>query len=271
MLGRMIGTLLCGITLCGCAVHETHKDHDLIRTTLLDLYTNQIMDNLIRAQNRMPIIQIDYNNASTQVTITNNIGGSDSQVTTASNIFALPAASLSATRTVMTTLMGNAGNMNSNQVSLTATPVTTSNDVYEAYRKFLKKDGNLIVSPVKPPPGTAHICKQYDHQFYYVPADRADEFFELAMSTTAERGTATETTDRFFTVTLSDPKTVTDNPDHTGKVVTFNIGQQKLPVDNLGTLTLDSDKSATQFGARHSQRLPTQPSPWIQRRPFMPK
>ena len=91
------------------------------------------MDNLIRTANGLPIIQIDYTNAATQVTITNSISGSDSQVSTASNIFALPAATLSATRTIMTTLMGSASNMNSNQVSLAATPVTTSNDVYDAY------------------------------------------------------------------------------------------------------------------------------------------
>src|SRR6267378_192499 len=101
MVRRLVGILLCGTALSGCAVHETHKDHDLIRTTLLELYTNQIMDNLVRTANRFPIIQLDYNNASTQVTITNNIGGNDSQVATSSNVFALPAATLSATRTIM--------------------------------------------------------------------------------------------------------------------------------------------------------------------------
>ena len=91
MPGRLIGILVCAAALCGCAVHETHKDHDLIRLTLLDLYTNQIMDNLIRAENRMPIIQLDYTNGTTQVTITNNIGGNDTQATTATNLFGIPA------------------------------------------------------------------------------------------------------------------------------------------------------------------------------------
>ena len=247
MWGRLSGILVCAAALSGCAVHETHKDHDLIRTTLLDLYTNQIMDNLIRAENRLPIIQLDYTNAATQVTITNNIGGSDAQVTTASNLFGLPAASLAATRTVMTTLMGNASNMNSNQVSLTATPVTTMNDVYDAYLNYLKKPGNLIVSDNAPPEGVAHICRKFGHQYYYVPVESRDDFFQLALATTARRGTTVESTDPFFTVTLKDPVTNMENPDPgTGRVLIFNIDKQKVPQDT-GSLVLDSDVNGTRF------------------------
>ena len=109
------------------------KDHDLIRTTLLDLYTNQIMDNLVRAKNGMPIIQLDYTQATAMVTITNSIGGSDTQALTGSKLLTIPAATLATTRTLATTLMGNLGNTNANQITIAATPLITSNEVYDAY------------------------------------------------------------------------------------------------------------------------------------------
>src|SRR5262249_53494378 len=115
MAARIAASLLFLTTLGGCAVHETHKDHNIIRQTLLDLYPDQIMDNLVRTANRMPIIQLDYNNAGTQVTITTGIGGNVSQAATSSNVLAIPAATLSLTRTIVTSLTGNAAATNSNQ------------------------------------------------------------------------------------------------------------------------------------------------------------
>ena len=235
MIRRAIAILLCGAALSGCAVHEVHKDHDLIRTTLLDLYTNQIIDNLVRISNGLPIIQLDYTNAAAQVTITNTIGGSDSQVTSPSTVLALPAATLSITRSIMTTLMGNVGNMNSNQIGITATPVTTSNEVYDAYLQYLdetKNPGSLMVSCDPPKPGTAHICKKFNGQYYYVPIEYRKLFFELSLLTTAQRGKALQAPDRFFTVSLNEPVDDQDNPTFpgTGRVFTYKIDKQKIPV-----------------------------------------
>ena len=98
MVRRLVGVLLLAATCSGCAVHGVHKDHDLIRTTLLDLYTDQIIDNLVRAANNMPIIQVDYTQATAMVTITNSISGSDTQMLTVSNVLSIPAATLQATR-----------------------------------------------------------------------------------------------------------------------------------------------------------------------------
>lgn len=259
--GRRWGIFIWALVLSGCAVHETHKDHDLIRSTLLDLYTNQIMDNLIRAANRMPIIHLDYSNASTQVTITNNIGGSDTQATTASNLFGLPAATLSATRSVMTTLMGSAGNMNANQVGLTATPVTTINDVYDAYLNYLQKPGSLVVSDKAPPPGAAHICRKVDHLYYYVPVEHRDDFFQLALATTARRGTAVATANPFFTVTLKELEKTEKNPDPgAGLVKFFKIDNQNIPQDT-GTLVLDGDANGTHFSVIAETLPPSSATP----------
>jgi hypothetical protein len=233
--------LLAGTVLTGCAVHEARKDHDLIRSTLLDLYTNQIMDNLVRTANGLPIIQLDYTNAAAQVTVTTTIGGSDNQVATTSNVLAIPAAALSATRTIATTLAGNLGGTNANQISIGAVPVITSNDVYDAYIEYLdsqKNPGGLIVTCDPPPPGAAHLCKKFNGQYYWVPIEKRKEFFRLALATTAQRGKAFQAPDKFFTVSL-------DNPvkDDVRGTVTFDVSKQKLPID-FGTLTLDSDTPA---------------------------
>jgi hypothetical protein len=251
MLRQSVAIVLLGISLCGCAVHEAYKDHDLIRNTLLELYTNQIMDNIIRTANGMPIIQLDYTNAAAQVTITNTIGGSDSQVTTASNVLALPAATLSATRTIMTTLMGNISNMNSNQISIAATPAITSNDVYDAYISFLdeqKHPGILQVTPERPSAGAAQICRRCDGKYYWIPIAYRKEFFALSLATTSQRGTSLQAADSFFTVKLNSPFDDVDNPTFpgSGRVLTFDIDKQQIPID-LGDLVLDSDTTGTKF------------------------
>ena len=51
----------------------------------------------------------------------------------------------------MTTLMGMLGSMNANQVTIQAMPVTTQNEVYDAYLQYLRQPGSLIISDDPPP------------------------------------------------------------------------------------------------------------------------
>lgn len=233
--------LILGISgFSGCAVHEVHKDHDLIRTTLLDLYTNQVMDNLVRAAEGLPIIQLDYTQAQGQVTIKNTVGGSDNQQATVSNVLALPAATLMATRGIVTTLMGNLGNENTNQVSLAATPVTTSNEVYDAYLEYLSVPGSLRVTCDRPPDGTYHRCEKRDGMYYWVPIAFKPLFFRLSLLTTARRGKALLPTDEFYQVTLK--QIVGEEPaglhPDSGVLITYKL-DKKIPNDG-GYLVFDN-------------------------------
>src|SRR5258707_327950 len=81
---RSVLLILCMASTAsmGCAVGELHSDQDKIRTALLDLYTNQIIDSLIGAGSGMPIIQIDYQNASATITISETGSVSNSLSTT---------------------------------------------------------------------------------------------------------------------------------------------------------------------------------------------
>ncbi len=241
------GILLCATVLSGCAVHEVHKDHDLIRTTLLDLYTNQIIDNLVRAKNGMPIIQLDYTQVSAMVTIANSVSGSDSQAVTANNLLTIPAATLAATRTVVTSLMGNLGNMNTNQVTIGATPLITSNEVYDAYLQFLdeeKNPGSLMVTRDPPNPGDAHICKKCDGKYYWVPVIYRDLFFKLALLTTAQRGKPLAGPDSYFSVVVlgikGNPIQGTRQGQPFGDLTVTVLLNKKIPNDT-GTLVFDGD------------------------------
>src|SRR5947207_11499819 len=104
----MVACLCWTVTGAGCATAELHADQDKIRCALLDLYTNQIIDNLIRASNGMPIIQLDYTNAQASITVKETGSLSDSVVTTRSTVLNRAAAITSAiTRTTLNTVMAS--------------------------------------------------------------------------------------------------------------------------------------------------------------------
>lgn len=185
----LIVTVLLAIS--GCAVRVLNHDQDQIRAALLDLYTNQIMDNLIRAHNGMPIIQIDYTNAQGTVTVKDSGMLSASRSTTHAAI-----------TTVMKSVMGSLSGEATNQVTVVGTPVTTHNEVYNAYLEFLSLPGSLMVSDCPPPPEAVHICRCQCDRYYWVPKEYAQQFFRLSLLTTAERGQALLPPDEFYAVTI---------------------------------------------------------------------
>jgi hypothetical protein len=239
------------ILTSGCAAHELCNDQDKIRCCLLDLYTNQIMDNLIRAENGMPFIQLDYTNAGATVTITENANLSGNQMATSTTLLTLggrsssatkmktmtqnsgattgsmlsivgtamvtfAANSLAATRSIVTSFGYGASAGNSNQVTMTATPVTNSNEVYDAYLEFLTLPGSLVKTCDPPPEGAAHICKKCGKEYYWVPVQYKTEFLRLSLITTAQRGKTLLTTEDYFSVTLK--KVINERPGQFGNV-----------------------------------------------------
>jgi hypothetical protein len=187
---RILLLIFCvgSMATAGCAVGELRTDQDNIRTALLDLYTNQIMDNLIRASNGMPIIQLDYTNATATITVSECASLSDGLTTTNANTLTLiTAPSLAIAKTTASILTGNVGTTHSNQIALTASPVTTCNEVYDAYLEFLTLPGSLQSSDTPPSEGAAHICKKCGKQYYWIPVEFKKQFLGLALATTAQR------------------------------------------------------------------------------------
>jgi hypothetical protein len=195
--------LVCVIGSSGCAVHELHQDQDQIRIALLDLYTNQIMDNLIRAHNKMPIIQIDYTSATAMVTMKETAGVMDNLAATNAGVLTTAAAKTFAiTKTTLNTLTGNGLLDHTNQVYLTATPVTATDAVYDAYDEFLSMPGSLQITCDPPPDHAAHLCKRCGKLYYWVPMEFQKAFLGLALTTTAIRAQPLAPPDSFYTANL---------------------------------------------------------------------
>ena len=220
------------LACAGCtAVDRVRSDQDRIRQTLLDLYTHQVMDNLVRAYNGLPIIQLDYTNASAQVTFDVNGGVNDSLATSTSNTLSgLALASTVVTRSLMNTLSGNLGLSHTNQVGITASPVINSNETYDAYLRFLAEPGSFQVSDCPPPPGAAHISMEFCKKHYWVPCEFRSLFFELASITTTQRGKALKAPDLYYTVRVlgfTDKEQINAKPSNKG------VYQVKVKVDRL--------------------------------------
>jgi len=183
-------------------VSETRHDQDKIRTALNSLYENQIIDNLIRAANGLPFVQVDYTNATTTVTLseTGNVGGSQ---TTGPNFTSVVGSALRFAHEFTNVWTYGLSGQHSNQIALTANPVITSNDVYDAYLQFLANSGSLVVSADPPPEGTAHICRKWEGKYYWVPIEHRFLFLKLALVTTSQRGKKLQPVDDFFPVSIN--------------------------------------------------------------------
>jgi hypothetical protein len=217
--------------MAGCAGRGVHEDQDRIRVTLLDLYTNQIIDNLVRASNGQPIVQIDYTNATAQLTVKDTEGLSDMLASSNPGVLRVIAGSTATVvKSTMNTVMGNFGIDRTNQVSLTATPVTAGDDVYGAYRDFLAIPGSLQVTCEPPPCGAAHICKRCGPNYYWVPLAYQRAFLLLALSTTAQRGPPAAALDTFFSVNIVSVLSVINLDNPTVKTLVVKL-DKKIPAD----------------------------------------
>ena len=157
------------------------------------------MDNLIGAYNKMPIIQMDYTNATATVTAKEAYTLGDMLAPAHINaVTAAAAGMLVITNTTLNTFTGGTSLDHTNQVAVLATPVTTTDAVYDAYEAFLAIDGSLRVSCQPPPADAVHLCKRCGEMYYWVPVEYKREFLRLALATTAQRGAAAAPPDAFY-------------------------------------------------------------------------
>jgi hypothetical protein len=194
ILMRRVSTLLVLIAMAagaGCRTQQLAKDQDQFRHRLLDLYTNQVMDNLVRVDQGLPIVQLDYSKITG--TITQNGMGSYTSTQTLMNSKTLVVPTV--VRTLMhaftNTATFNPSAYQTNVLTVTADPVVDHNEVYNAYLEFAsqeKSPGRLMKSCDPPPKGSAHFVQKCGDMYYWIPMDFKYEFLRLAMITTVMRG-----------------------------------------------------------------------------------
>jgi hypothetical protein len=220
--------------LPGCRSHQLRHDQGQMRRAVLDLYTDQLMDNLIRAYVGMPLVHMDY--TSMTGTITQDASGSagDQQtLETQRNDLGLT----TLRRFVRATSFGAAAAQKT-QLTMTANPVLNNNEVYNAYLEFANnKKGWFVVTDAAPPPGAAHIsrcsslgCCEGGKRYYWVPCEHRHEFLRLALVTTVQRGQPLSTPESFENTVVS--------VEDAGKPVGYSIVHLRKKIPNgSGTLT----------------------------------
>lgn len=159
----------------GCRSTQIQSDQDHFRQKLLEMETNQLMDNLVRAKNGLPIVHIDYG----------DIAGTITQVTSGD------------LKSGYSDVLGGAftGNFagtlaarQDNQLGVKGQPVRNNPDVYLAYLRFIHLPESLLSGPCQPPEGSVHIWRKCGDTYYWVPIERRGDFFELSMRVSPLRG-----------------------------------------------------------------------------------
>lgn len=164
----------------GCLARQVTNDGVKLRQSLLDMYTDQLMDNLVRAHDNMPFVQVSYGD----LTVLDN----DQYGANASGSQSLTETLFDPIQRVYATMFSGMGTVNrSRTMSFVANPVTDQNDIYDAYVKFAN-DPSLFVVSCEDPGCAAHLVRKHHHKYYWIPAAAAPKFLELSLLTTFQRG-----------------------------------------------------------------------------------
>jgi hypothetical protein len=243
----------------GCRSAQLEKDQDCMRDALLDLYTNQIMDNLIRAYNGYPIVQLDYSDITGTVTQNSNASyGGHQDLETDRNEFGV-----TTLRQFTKFFEYSIGGSQENQLTITANPVLNNNEVYNAYLEFLQRPERFIASDEPPPPGAAHIVrcapgapcdsgcgpckgKKCVKKYFWVPCEYRYDFLRLALVTTVQRGQPLEVPD-FFEVTVEKAEDTTPPNLKMKKQTRFTLFFDKRIPNDSGELRVTVGDSTYRF------------------------
>jgi hypothetical protein len=154
------------------------------------MYTEQTLDNLIRAREGLPFVQVTYRNLMVQDTDTLSGGGTAGWSESSTQGKAAGAMFISLSRMFGHTFGLNGTASRAKIMNFFADPVTTTNDVYELYFAYASDPNLLLVSDTKPK--CAVVCqKACHHKWYYVPLEAAPAFQQLLLKTSLMRGPET--------------------------------------------------------------------------------
>jgi hypothetical protein len=222
----------------GCRSAQLAQDQDQFRARLLDLYTNQIMDNLIRADQGMPIVQLDYSAITGTITQNGVASFTSAQTTTNTKMLVIPTVVRTLTHSFMNAATFNPSAYQTNVLTVTANPLIDHNEVYDAYLDFIgKTPPQLVHTPYPPPEGTAHLCRRCGDLYYWIPAEYKTEFLRLALVTTVQRGQPLTIPDKFDNTVVA---TTVDagRESHIPPIYTYDVDFNKPMPNGGGTLEI---------------------------------
>ena len=164
--------------LSGCETNQTHWDSMKMREHLDDYYSEEIMDNLIRARNGLPFVHVDIDSLTASVTgkVTGNVGGGQTltntgtravtnQSVTTDTTSATPSHVVAGTVGVVGTLAHMAmrpftfsvAPERTDKADVSAKPVVNDPCAYWPYLKFLSLPAAPSASANQPPPSEPRL------------------------------------------------------------------------------------------------------------------
>lgn len=176
------------ISMCaGCQGVRLVKEGEDSRNAILDLYTVQAMDNLVRARRNMPFVQLAYRNIGVQDQ--DSLGGTIGETYTDSNVVTRTGLAVvsSAVHTASSVLAVGGSKSRAKTITYAADPVTDKNDIYVDYLAFANDQGLLMESCSEPKCGY-HIRRKFNGKWYWIPAEAAPVFLALVLKTSMMRG-----------------------------------------------------------------------------------
>jgi hypothetical protein len=190
------------VALSGCRAAQLGHDQGSMRVTLLNLYQEQVLDNLVRTKLHHPIVQVDYSNMTGTVTQSVSATLNQTNTTTRNNILLSATGALLRKVSTYVSAFGSSASENA-QLTMTGQPVINADQVYQAYVDAIAKDPCIIQSldaiaddpcpsqrtarvlrDVKP-----HLVHTFQDATWYVPQEKAGTFFKLYLTVTVQRQT----------------------------------------------------------------------------------
>lgn len=170
----LIFALLPGV---GCTARQLERDGNNFRESVCDLYTEQAMDNLIRAKSNQPFVQLVYRDLLAQTTDTGEgVLGTSTMLDRQTG----PVGGIMRTVTSGFTAGGTANRQR--QLSFHADPVLERPEVYEAFIKFASDPG-LLVESDGPPACPVHLHRKRGKKHYWIPCEAGPQFLGLVLLT----------------------------------------------------------------------------------------
>lgn len=186
---RVLLYVWISLLLGGCRAAQLGLDQSDMRVTLLKLYQEQVLDNLVRAKLHYPIVQVDYSNLTG--TLNQVASATVGQTETRTNNTPASNATGSLLDKVRTFVLNYSGTASQTaNLTVTGQPVISTDSVYQAYLDALKNDPDIVKRADKQlQKGEYHLTHEFQGNTWYVPADMAEAFFKLYLATTVQRQT----------------------------------------------------------------------------------
>ena len=182
--------LTCISAVTGCFSHQVERDGNRLRRVIGELYHDQAMDNLARAHDYQPFVQLAYKDILNDDTDTYTGSGKVTDSLTANAPLAVTGLK-AFTRGLEGVWSSGASGERERQMQFQADPVTDQNEIYSAYLAFAHNPLLFRKTSEEPTCGEAHVVYEKGDCYYWVPVEARDDFLALALFTSVMREEAT--------------------------------------------------------------------------------